>query len=252
LILNHPKRSEYDLSSLRIALTGSASVPPALIEQLRDLGVARVINAYGAIEASVISMTRADDDTDVICTTTGRAVPGQRIVVVGEDGVEVERGTPGEILISGVGLMLRYLDEAQTRAAIIDGWFHSGDVGIMDVAGNVRIVDRRKDMFNVGGFTVYPAEVEGFLVRHPAVMQAAVVGKADARLGEVSCAFIVRRPGSALEADELVAWAREQMANYKVPREVIFLEEMPLNPTGKINKITLRERVREMIQTAND
>jgi len=163
--------------------------------------------------------------------------------VVDEDGREVARGEPGEVVIRGYNVMRAYLDEPEETAATIDddGWLHSGDVGVMDDRGYLRITDRTKDMFIVGGFNAYPAEIEGFLLEHPAVAQAAVIGVPDDRLGQVGKAFIVVKDGrTAVSCGELIEWSRDRMAGFKVPRFVEFLNELPLNATGKVMKDRLR------------
>lgn len=144
----------------------------------------------------------------------------------------------------GYNVMSGYWEDPEATAAAIDadGWLHTGDVGVMDPGGNLRITDRIKDMFIVGGFNAYPAEIEQSLARHPDVVDAAVVGIPDARLGEVGKAYVVRREGASLTAEDVIAWARREMANYKVPREVEFLAELPRNASGKVVKGELRTR----------
>ena len=164
-----------------------------------------------------------------------------RVIIADDNGREVPHGETGEILVRGIGVMQGYLDDPEATAEAIDadGWLHTGDVGTMDENGYVRITDRKKDMFISGGFNVYPAEVEKLLSAHPAVSMVAVIGVPDERMGEVGKAFVVRRPGSAVEAAELVAWARDNMANYKVPRHVAFVGDLPRNAAGKVAKIEL-------------
>jgi acyl-CoA synthetase (AMP-forming)/AMP-acid ligase II len=141
--------------------------------------------------------------------------------------------------------MLGYLDDPSETAATIDdaGWLHTGDVGVMDDGGNVDITDRKKDMFIVGGFNAYPAEIEGELLTHPAIAQVAVVGAPDERMGEVGVAFVVPRAGASVEPDEVIAWSRQRMANYKVPRRVEVVDSLPLNASGKVLKFELRARL---------
>ena len=141
---------------------------------------------------------------------------------------------------------IHYLDdpEATAQALSPDGWLRTGDLGVLTDAGCLRIVGRLKDMFIVGGFNAYPAEIENELLVHPAVAQAAVVGIPDERLGEVGCAFIVPRSGQKIGPDEIISWARNRMANYKVPRRVEVVSSLPLNASGKVLKYELRERVR--------
>jgi acyl-CoA synthetase (AMP-forming)/AMP-acid ligase II len=140
--------------------------------------------------------------------------------------------------------MKGFVDDPDGTAEAIDagGWLHTGDVGVLDDRGNLRITDRKKDMFIIGGFNAYPAEIENMVSEHPAVSQVAIVGVPDERMGEVGFAFIVTRPGQQIEADELTAWCRERMANFKVPRHMQVIDAMPLNASGKILKYELRDR----------
>jgi HIP---CoA ligase len=246
-ILDHPRAREFDMSSLRLAVTGAAAVPVELIRRMRvELGFETIVTGYGLTEATgIATMCRHDDDPETIATTCGRAIPGVEVIVVDDDGKEVPRGEPGEVVVRGYNLMKGFLDDpAATKEAIDDdGWLHTGDVGVMNDAGNLRITDRKKDMFIVGGFNAYPAEIENMLTEHPAISQVAVVGGPDHRLGEVGCAFVVLRPGKQLTADELIEWSRPRMANYKVPRRVEFVDALPLNASGKVLKYELRERL---------
>ncbi|MEV8625772.1 FadD3 family acyl-CoA ligase [Streptomyces sp. NPDC051079] len=235
-LLDHPARGTYDLSSLRLVVTGAAVVPLQLVERLRtELGVGTVLTAYGLSEASgFVTMCRRGDPAEVIARTSGRAVPG----------TELRLSETGEVLVRGFHVMAGYFEDAEATAAAIDpeGWLHTGDVGVLDESGNLRITDRIKDMFIVGGFNAYPAEIEQLLGLHPDIADVAVVGVPDPRLGEVGKAFAVRRPGSTLTADDLIAWSRREMANYKVPREVEFVAELPRNASGKVVKGELRGR----------
>src|ERR687892_348707 len=182
--------------------------------------------------------------TGTIGTTVGRPRPTFELRLVDQDGNDVPQGEAGEILLRGASVMLEYLDdpEATAQALSPDGWLKTGDIGQMTDAGCLKIVGRVKDMFIVGGFNAYPAEIENILLRHPDVQRVAVIGIPDRRLGEVGMAFVVRWPGSAVTADDIIEWSRDQMANYKAPRVVEFLDELPLNATGKVVKDALRER----------
>jgi acyl-CoA synthetase (AMP-forming)/AMP-acid ligase II len=250
-ILDHPRRASYDLSSLRLAVTGAAAVPVELILRMRsELTFATVLTAYGLTESTgVVTMCRRGDDPDVISHTSGRAIPGIEVRIVDDLGGERPRGEPGEIVVRGYTVVSGYFEDPEATAAAIDagGWLHTGDIGVMDDAGNVTITDRLKDMFIVGGFNAYPAEIEGTLLRHPGVSQVAVVGVPDPRMGEVGCAFVVPRPDADADglAAELAAWARDQMANYKVPRTYQIVEALPLNASGKVLKAELRARATE-------
>ncbi len=245
-ILNHPGRGDHDLTSLRLAVTGAAPTPVELIVRMREeLTFETIITGYGLTETcGIATMCRYDDDAETIATTSGRAIPGVDVRVVDDDGGEVTRGDPGEVVIRGYNVMRGYLDEPDETAATVDpdGWLHTGDVGVMDDRGYVRITDRTKDMFIVGGFNAYPAEIENLFLRNEKVAQVAVVGVPDERMGEVGMAFVVLRPGVVATPDELAEWSRAEMANYKVPRYVQLVDELPLNAMGKVLKYELRER----------
>lgn len=248
-ILNHPDLDSYDVSSLRLAVTGAATIPVEMILAMRDrLGFEKVVTGYGLTEGSgLATMCRHDDDPEIIATTSGRAMPGIEVCIVDDDGVEVPRGTPGEVVVRGYNVMSGYLDDPDQTAEAIDadGWLHTGDIAIMDDAGNIDITDRKKDMFINGGFNVYPAEIEGIMLAHPDIGQVAVVGVPDDRVGEVGCAFVVAAPGSEPEPEAIRAWCREEMANYKVPRRVEVVDTLPLNASGKVLKYELRARAVE-------
>ncbi|WAZ22387.1 FadD3 family acyl-CoA ligase [Streptomyces cinnabarinus] len=237
-LLDHPSRRSFDLSSLRLVVTGAAVVPLRLVERLRsELGVATVLTAYGLSEASgIVTMCRRGDDPSVIASTSGRAIPGTEV------RVDAPAGEPGEVLVRGFNVMRGYWrDEAATAETLTpDGWLRTGDVGVLDAQGCLRVTDRIKDMYIVGGFNAYPAEIEGLLGLHPDVAEVAVIGVPDARLGEVGKAYVVRRPGALLTSDDLMAWSRREMANYKVPRSVEFVAELPRNASGKVVKGELR------------
>jgi acyl-CoA synthetase (AMP-forming)/AMP-acid ligase II len=248
-ILDHPDRAGHDLSSLRLAVTGAATVPVEMIRRMRDeLDFEVVVTAYGLTETTgIVTMCQHDDPVEVIANTAGRAIPNTEVQVVGEDGKPVSAGEPGEVWVRGYQLMLGYFGDPAATAETIDaeGWLHTGDIGVMDEAGNLKITDRTKDMFICGGFNAYPAEIEGMIMRHPAVSQVAVVGVPDHRLGEVGKAFVVLRPGAADTWDEaaFLAWCRDEMANYKAPRSVEVVDALPLNASGKVLKYVLRDGV---------
>jgi HIP---CoA ligase len=247
-ILNHADRDRFDLSSLRLAVTGAAVVPVEMIRRMREeLTFKTIVTGYGLTESTgTVAMCRHDDDPETIANTSGRAIPDTEVRVISTAGEEVPRGEPGEVVVRGYNVMVGYFDDPAETAAAIDGegWLHTGDIGVMDDRGYLRITDRLKDMFIVGGFNAYPAEIEGTMLRHPAVAQAAVVGVSDDRMGEVGMAFIVPRPGASIDADELIAWCRREMANYKVPRRVEVVGSLPLNASGKVLKHELRAKAR--------
>jgi acyl-CoA synthetase (AMP-forming)/AMP-acid ligase II len=244
-LLDHPDRERRDLSSLRLAVTGAADIPVELIRRVREeLPFERVLTGYGLTEAGTVTGCRPDDDFEHIATTVGVAWPGFEVRAVDAAGAAVAPGEAGEVVVRGETVMRGYLDDPGATAAAIDpdGWLHTGDLGTFDDEGRLRIVGRIKDMFIVGGFNAYPAEIENLLLRHPRVAQVAVIGIPDARLGEVGMAFVVLRPGPGIDPDEIIAWARNEMANYKVPRAVEFIDALPLNATGKVVKDELRAR----------
>ena len=244
-LLAHPNRSDYDLSSLRLAVTGAAPVPVALVEQMRkELGFEVVVTAYGLTEScGVVSICRADDSAQRISHTSGRAMEGVEMKLVDNHGQEVPEGNEGEIWFRGFNVMQGYLDDPEQTALAItpDGWLKTGDVGVMDADGYVRITDRIKDMFIVGGFNTYPAEIENILCSMPGIARAAVIGVPDARMGEVAHAYIVPAAVEAIDEAAVIAWAKDNMANYKVPRTVSFIAELPMNAGGKVLKNELRE-----------
>jgi acyl-CoA synthetase (AMP-forming)/AMP-acid ligase II len=244
-LLAHPQRADYDLSSLRLAVTGAAPVPVELVRQMREeLGFEVVVTAYGLTETcGVVSICRADDSPERISHTSGRAMDGVEMKCVDAEGNEVPAGSEGEIWCRGFNVMREYLDNPQETARTItaDGWLKTGDVGVMDEDGYVRITDRIKDMFIVGGFNCYPAEIENNLCDMPGVARAAVIGVPDARMGEVARAYIVTTAEAQLDEVAVIQWCRDNMANYKVPRSVRFLQEFPMNAGGKVLKNELRE-----------
>ena len=234
-LLDHPARGDYDLSSLRFAVTGAATVPVVLVERMQsELDIDIVLTAYGLTEANGMgTMCRADDDAVTVATTCGRPFAD----------FELRIANSGEVLLRGPNVMLGYLDDPAATAAAIDadGWLHTGDIGVVDESGNLRITDRLKDMYICGGFNVYPAEIEQVLARMAGVADAAVIGVADQRLGEVGRAFVVARPGAALDEATVISYTREHLANFKTPRSVRFVDSLPRNAGGKVLKPQLRE-----------
>ena len=245
-LLDHPGRDDHDLSSLRVAVTGAADIPVELIRRMdAELPFSTIITGYGLTEGGTAAATGPDDDAETIATTVGRPRPGFELRIVDGSDNDVAAGETGEVLLRGGSVMSHYLDDPAATAAALtpDGWLRTGDLGVVDDAGCLRIVGRSKDMFIVGGFNAYPAEIENALLRHPDVVQAAVIGIPDDRLGEVGMAFVVTRTGDPTVAEEIISWCRDEMANYKVPRRVEVVDELPINATGKVVKDELRARV---------
>lgn len=245
-LLSDPARATSDLSSLRATITGAATIAPTLIERIRaELGFKVVLTGYGLTETcGVVSLCEAGDDAETIALTSGKAIPDIELRCVDGDGKPVPAGDAGEIVVRGYNVMQGYLDdEAETRAAIdADGWLHTGDIGILDARGYLKITDRLKDMYITGGFNCYPAEIERIIAAHPAVAQVAIVGVPCERQGEVGKAYVVARPGQTIDAKEFITWCREHMANYKVPRHVEVMSALPMNASGKVLKFELRKK----------
>ncbi len=252
--LNHPDLDLDAMASLRLAVTGAAVIPVELVEQMKTkLGFETVITGYGLTEASgIAAMCRHDDDATTIATTSGRAIPGVELLVVDDKGAELPRGEAGEIVVRGYNVMQGYFEDPKQTAEAIDGdgWLHTGDIGTMDDRGYLKITDRKKDMFIVGGFNAYPAEIENLLLGHPDIAQVAVVGVPDARMGEVGMAFVVPVAGITPDPEAIVAWARREMANFKAPRHVRIVDALPMNASNKVLKTQLRDQAHHDIQDA--
>ena len=244
-MLSHPGLAKHDISSLRVSVTGAASVPPALIRRMREeLQITKVTTAYGLTECGgCATLCESTDSVETVSSTCGKALPGTEMCCVDAHGARVPVGEPGEVLLRGYHIMQGYFDDPQATADAIDaqGWLHTGDIGVIDGRGYLRITDRLKDMFIVGGFNCYPAEIERQLNEHPAIAQVAVVGVPDERMGEVGCACVILRSSHTLTAAQLLAWAKPHMANYKLPRHVLFFDGLPLNAASKVLK-------RELVQ----
>ncbi|MCU1390411.1 MAG: acyl-CoA synthetase (AMP-forming)/AMP-acid ligase [Ilumatobacteraceae bacterium] len=247
-ILAHPDLATFDLSSVRSAVTGAAVVPEEIIRRMRsELHIPDIVTGYGLTETTgTISVCRYDDPPEVVAGTSGRPLDGVEVRIVDDAGADVAVGAVGEVLARGFNIMAGYYDDADGTDAAIDsdGWLATGDIGYVDAEGRIHITDRKKEMFIVGGFNAYPAEIESRLLEHPDIIQAAVVGVPDERMGEVGLAFLVLRADATVRPDdigpEITAWARERMANFKVPRTFRVVDSLPLNATGKIAKAELR------------
>jgi len=224
-------RDKSTLSTLRAGVTGAADIPVELVRRIHgELPFQTLMTGYGLTEAGNVTLSRPGDSFEDVATTAGLPC----------EGVEVRIADDGEVLVRGYSVMQGYLDDPIATAEAIDddGWLHTGDLGRLDAAGRLRIDGRKKDMFIVGGFNAYPAEIEGFLLEHPAVAQAAVIGVADERLGQVGKAFVVAK--TPVSEKNLIQWCRERMAGFKAPRSIEFLDALPLNATGKVMKDQLR------------
>jgi len=244
--LEHPDLEATDRSSLRTGIVGGAPASRQLVTAIRErLGVHGLVSGYGLSETcAVVTLTRIGDPPEVVSDTVGRPLPDVEVrIFEPEEKRVLAAGEDGEIQVRGCNVMLGYLDqpEATAKALTDDGWLRTGDIGRLDEAGNLKITGRSSDMYLVGGFNVYPVEVENLLATHPAVAEACVVGVPDRRLGEVGLAFV--RLGADTEASEqeLIAYCSGRIARHKVPRKVIFLEALPMTPLGKLHRQRLRE-----------
>ena len=238
-----------DLSSIRVAQTGATTVPPAIIGRMRsELGIQAVMTGYGLTEScGTVTLTAPTDGPEVVARYCGRAIDGVEIRCVDDSNRPLPPGETGEVLVRGYNVMLGYFeDEAATSRAIdSEGWLHTGDIGHLSESGYLRLTDRKTDLFIVGGFNCYPAEIEKIMCGNPAYAQVAVVGVPDERLGEVGVAYVVPRRDANVTPEGVIAWCREAMANYKVPRYVRVVTELPTNSLGKVLKFKLREMSRE-------
>jgi HIP---CoA ligase len=250
-ILAHPNWRDWDLSSYRFLSTGATVVPIELMKRLQaETPIKEISTGYGMTECcGSATHTRPGDPMERVAYTVGTAIPGTEVRVVGSDGQPLRQGEAGEVLIRDDKLLIEYLDNPEATRLTLDaeGWLHSGDVGYLDANGYLKLTDRLKDMYIVGGFNVYPAEIEKQMSFLPGIHHAAIIGVPDVRLGEVGHAFIVRAAGSTITAEEIIAWSKANLANYKVPRAVTFLDELPTNATGKVIKYALREMAKQSL-----
>ena len=244
-ILSHDAREDFDLASLRCAVTGAAAIPVQLVKDMKHvLGFDEVYTAYGLTESTgVVSLCQSGDDFETIATTSGKPMAGIELQITLADGTQARAGEQGEIRVRGFNVMKGYLDDPEATADTIteDGWLKTGDIGLLTDRGYLRITDRIKDMYISGGFNCYPAEIENALLGHENIQDVSVVGVPDERMGEVGRAFVVSRPGSSPSGEEIITWARERLANFKVPKQVSFIDELPRNASGKVQKFLLKE-----------
>lgn len=242
--LDHPDFGKFDFSTLRTGIMAGAPCPIEVMKRVvTDMHMAEVTIAYGMTETSPVSFQSATDDPlDKRVATVGRVQPHLECKIVDATGEIVTRGETGELCTRGYSVMLGYWDDdARTREAIRDGWMHTGDLATLDNEGYCNIVGRVKDMLIRGGENIYPREIEEFLFRHPKVQAIQVFGVPDSKYGEEVCAWIVLKPGQHATEGEIRDFCRDQIAHYKVPRYIRFVEEMPMTVTGKVQKFVMRD-----------
>jgi len=245
--LEHPDFAAFDLSSLRTGMMAGAPCPIEIMRRCVDeMYLSEIAIGYGMTETSPASfITAIDDPLERRVGTVGRIMPHAEAKVVDAEGRIVPRGTPGELCTRGYLVMLGYWDDAERTAEAIDcaGWMHTGDLATIDAEGYCNIVGRIKDMVIRGGENVYPREIEEFLYRHPKIQDVQVFGVPDERYGEELCAWVTMRAGESLTAEEVRAFCTGQIAHYKIPRHIRFVDEFPMTVTGKVQKFLMRERM---------
>jgi acyl-CoA synthetase (AMP-forming)/AMP-acid ligase II len=244
-MLNSPELERFDLSSLRTVVTGGASCPIEVIRAFRAHLRGELLELYGMLETGFQSWTHPSDDVEAVCGTVGRPIPEVESKVLDDNDRECPPGAVGEIASRGPSITIGYYNnaDANARSFTPDGWFRTGDLGTFDERGMLRIVGRKKEMIIRGGANIYPREIEEVLYQHPDVMDAAVIGIPDARLGERTCACVVPRPGRSLDFNAIVEFLRPKIATYKLPEVVEVMTDLPRTPTGKIQKEPLRAAV---------
>ncbi|QGN53511.1 long-chain-fatty-acid--CoA ligase [Novosphingobium sp. Gsoil 351] len=248
MVIQHPKAKESDFSRLKYVMYGAAPIPLELLRQaVETIPNAGFMQCYGMTETAGTIAILPPDDHDMSGSprmrSAGKALPGVEVRIVGEDGAELPRGQVGEIVIRSSNNMLGYwnLPDATSRTLSADGWVSTGDAASMDEHGYIYIQDRMKDMIISGGENVYPAEVESAIYGHPDIAEVAVIGVPDAKWGEAVKACVVAKPGRTVDPDHVIAWARERIAGFKVPKSIDLIPELPRNPSGKILRRALRE-----------
>jgi len=246
-MLNSPGIAQRDLSSLRIVITGGASAAVETIKAFQAaVPSAKLIELYGMLETGFHSFTRLTDDPLKVNGTVGRCVDSMGLRIIDDDGNDVPFGEVGEIAAVGPSVHMGYLDNpaANRDSFTPDGWFRTGDLGqYADKEGNVRIAGRKKEIINRGGKKYFPREIEELLYQHPTIVQAAIVGAPDSRLGEKNCLCAIIKPGSSLTLDEVVSFLKGRVADYKLPEALVVMSDFPMTPTGKIRRPELVKRV---------
>ena len=245
-MLNEPELDRFDCSSLRVVITGGASCPVETLRAFQRRMAGHLIELYGMLETGYHAYTRLTDDPETVNGTIGRCVEGMGLRLIDAEGREVTRGQEGEIAADGPSVHLGYYNNPQANAEAFtaDGWFRTGDLGVLaDDAGNVRIVGRSKEIINRGGKKFFPREVEEILYTHPKILHAAMVGIADARLGERNCLCVIPKAGHHLTLAEMVAFLKGQVADYKLPEMLVEVDELPMTPTGKLRRHVLSEQI---------
>ena len=247
LMLMTPEVHRYDLSSLRRVTFGSELCPPELARAIHERFNCNLENIYATTESMIISWTGREDDWEIAASTVGKALPGVRVRIVDDQRRTQPVGEHGEIAVQSSQMMVGYFNDPSLTSQVLDGdgWFYTGDIGVQDQDGYLRVLDRKKDVIIRGGQNIYPAEVEAWLATHASVRQAAVVGVPHQLTGEAIWAYVELHPGATLTAREMLAHCRRQLTVYKIPDQVRFLNHLPVTAMGKIQKFKLREQAQQ-------
>ncbi len=252
--LEFPQFSEFDLSSLRTGVMAGSPCPEEVMRRvMSDMHMEHILIGYGQTELSPLNhITKPDDPVEKRIETVGRAVPRVEVKISDEQGRVLAVGEKGEVCTRGYSVMLGYWNDEEKTQETIDksGWLHSGDIGIMDEEGYVRIVGRTKDMVIRGGENIYPREVEEFLYTHPSIQDVQVFGVEDEKMGEEVCAWVKLQPGCELDDQGVKEYCRGKITHFKVPRYVRFVDDYPMTVTGKIQKFKMRDQMQEELQVA--
>jgi acyl-CoA synthetase (AMP-forming)/AMP-acid ligase II len=244
-MLNVPDFKKYDLGSLQVYVTGGASCPIEVIRQARQALPGHLLEMYGMLECGAQAYTRLEDDPEAVCGLVGRPLSEMGVKVVDDEGRDLPTGRSGEILTAGPSVTVGYYNNpgANARSFTAEGWFKTGDLGVFDDQGYLKIVGRKKEMIIRGGANIYPREIEEVLFKHPKVLDVAVIGVPDPKLGERPCACIVPRPGQELTLHEVTEYLRDKIATYKLPERLDLVAELPRTPTGKVQRHVLLDQV---------
>jgi acyl-CoA synthetase (AMP-forming)/AMP-acid ligase II len=253
LELNHPTFDDVDLSSLKTGIIAAAPCPEEIVKKIRMKMGCNIVVSYGLTETSAtLTVTGLDEDDRLRSETIGKPVPGAEVKIVDVNREEVPPGEVGEIACRSNGVFIGYynMPEKTSEAIDKDGWFYTGDLGTKDEQGYFRVVGRKKDLIIRGGYNIYPREIEELFYKHPSVLEVAIVGLPDTVLGEVACAAIKLKPNKVETEKALRQFIEERVADFKVPDRFVFLDELPMTPSGKIKKIALQEILRAKLQSS--
>lgn len=250
LELNHPDFASYDLSSLRTGVVGGAPCPAETIRAIREKMKLNLCNSYGMSEIGSLTITAYQETEKNLYETIGKAIPGAEVKIVNDRRETVPSGEVGEIACRSFGVMKGYYNnpEQTSQALDEDGWFYTGDLGVMSQDGYIRFVGRKKEMIIRGGYNIYPGEIEEVLYKHPKVLQAAVIGLPDAVMGEIACAVVKLKADEESSNEEILTYVKQHLAEYKVPKQVVFFDQLPATASGKIQKLKLKEEVLKQVK----